>query len=267
MAGAAMATPSPMRRADHRSLYGFLYLKMHSSAACFHCSATLAECWQANPELAHILNDPATLRQSLETARNPQLMREMMRSTDRAMSNIESHPEVPQRPRNCIAHAPCCFLHDTTLHRILQGFNALRRMYSNIQQPLYETMQDSRGFGSPSAEGNSSNPSTSSPPQPASPNTAALPNPWARPAPQQQVCALTDETPAVDGKCTHHCSPTPSGRAPRYPSHPRARFGVLVDSAKAFTKAFTNAFTKAFTKAFTNACTPALTALVTTNPT
>merc|ERR1719181_2324730 len=64
---------------------------------------------EANPELGHILNDPALLRQSMEHARNPNLMREMMRNTDRAMSNIEMHPE---------------------------GFNILRRMYNTIQQPL-----------------------------------------------------------------------------------------------------------------------------------
>ena len=37
------------------------------------------------------------------------LMREQMRSQDRTMANIESHPE---------------------------GFNALRRMYENFQEPL-----------------------------------------------------------------------------------------------------------------------------------
>lgn len=42
----------------------------------------------------------------MEVARSPELMREMMRTTDRAMSNIESHPE---------------------------GFNMLRRMYHNVQ--------------------------------------------------------------------------------------------------------------------------------------
>ncbi|XP_042066341.1 ubiquitin domain-containing protein DSK2b-like [Salvia splendens] len=62
-----------------------------------------------NPELAHILNDPSVLRQTLEAARNPDLMREMMRNTDRAMSNIESSPE---------------------------GFNMLRRMYENVQEPF-----------------------------------------------------------------------------------------------------------------------------------
>lgn len=62
-----------------------------------------------NPDLAHILNDPGTLRQTLDAARNPELMREMMRNTDRAMSNIEASPE---------------------------GFNMLRRMYETVQEPL-----------------------------------------------------------------------------------------------------------------------------------
>ncbi|KAM2291871.1 hypothetical protein ACFXTI_026688 [Malus domestica] len=62
-----------------------------------------------NPELAHVLNDPSTLCQTLEAARNPELMLEMMRNTDRAMSNIEATPE---------------------------GFNMLRRMYENVQEPL-----------------------------------------------------------------------------------------------------------------------------------
>jgi ubiquilin len=62
-----------------------------------------------NPDLAQILNDPGTLRQTLDAARNPELMREMMRNTDRAMSNIEASPE---------------------------GFNMLRRMYETVQEPL-----------------------------------------------------------------------------------------------------------------------------------
>ncbi|GFP88964.1 ubiquitin domain-containing protein dsk2b [Phtheirospermum japonicum] len=62
-----------------------------------------------NPELGHVLNDSSILQQTLEAARNPELMREMMRNTDRAMSNIESSPE---------------------------GFNMLRRMYENVQEPF-----------------------------------------------------------------------------------------------------------------------------------
>ncbi|KAL8536287.1 hypothetical protein ACS0TY_011779 [Phlomoides rotata] len=71
-----------------------------------------------NPELAHVLNDPSILRQTLEAARNPELMREMMRNTDRAMSNIESSPE---------------------------GFNMLRRMYENVQEPFLNATTISGG--------------------------------------------------------------------------------------------------------------------------
>ncbi|RWW00148.1 hypothetical protein BHE74_00020667 [Ensete ventricosum] len=69
----------------------------------------LREIIDRNPDLAHVLNDPSTLRQTMEAARNPELMREMMRNTDRAMSNIESSPE---------------------------GFNMLRRMYETVQEPF-----------------------------------------------------------------------------------------------------------------------------------
>lgn len=63
-----------------------------------------------NPEMAHILNNPQLLRESLALATNPALMREQMRHSDRAMSNLEAHPE---------------------------GFNALRRMYENVQVRMW----------------------------------------------------------------------------------------------------------------------------------
>ncbi|XP_054809601.1 ubiquitin domain-containing protein DSK2b-like isoform X2 [Prosopis cineraria] len=127
----------------------------------------MREIMDRNPELAHILNDPSTLRQTLEAARNPEIMREMMRNTDRAMSNIESSPE---------------------------GFNMLRRMYANVQEPfLNATMMAGAGndISNPFAAlsgtqgGQASNRSTNfsstsseaiagSP----SPNTSPLPNPW-----------------------------------------------------------------------------------------
>jgi ubiquilin len=61
-----------------------------------------------NPDLAHIFNDPGTLQQTLDAARNPEQMREMMKNTDHAMSNIEASPE---------------------------GFNMLRHMYETVQEP------------------------------------------------------------------------------------------------------------------------------------
>ncbi|TYH29262.1 hypothetical protein ES288_A02G210400v1 [Gossypium darwinii] len=117
-----------------------------------------------NPELAHILNDPSVLRQTFEAARNPELMREVMRNTDRAMSNIESSPE---------------------------GFNMLRRMYETVQEPLLNatTMTGTTGNGGSNlfssllgtqggnqARDGSTNHSTSD--SGTTPNANPLPNPW-----------------------------------------------------------------------------------------
>ncbi|GMF41514.1 unnamed protein product [Phytophthora fragariaefolia] len=77
---------------------------------------------EQNPQLSHIMNDPELLRQSMEAMRNPAAMREMMRSQDTALRNIESHPE---------------------------GFNALRRMYHDVQEPL----MDAAASGAPAPRG------------------------------------------------------------------------------------------------------------------
>ncbi|KAK0580869.1 hypothetical protein LWI29_007276 [Acer saccharum] len=95
-----------------------------------------------NPELAHVLNDPGILRQSLEIARNPELMREMMRHTDRAMSNIESSPE---------------------------GFNMLRPLLGN------------QG-GVQARDASTNNPSATGSEALTAPNSNPLPNPWSNAA-------------------------------------------------------------------------------------
>ena len=69
---------------------------------------------EQNPQLREVLNDPETMRQHMQAMSNPALMNEMMRQQDRAMANIEAHP---------------------------QGFNALARMFSEVQQPLQEAQQ------------------------------------------------------------------------------------------------------------------------------
>ncbi|KAK3153193.1 hypothetical protein QOZ80_2BG0169080 [Eleusine coracana subsp. coracana] len=128
----------------------------------------LREIMDRNPDLAHVLNDPSVLRQTLEAARNPEIMREMMRNTDRAMSNIESSPE---------------------------GFNMLRRMYETVQEPFLNATTmggESNAASNPFAallgtQGSNqpSQPATNAP-APGSesttgtpvPNTNPLPNPW-----------------------------------------------------------------------------------------
>ena len=44
---------------------------------------------ERNPEISHMLNNPELMRHTMELARNPAMMQELMRSQDRAMSNLE----------------------------------------------------------------------------------------------------------------------------------------------------------------------------------
>eukprot|EP00262_Sarcandra_glabra_P021397 TRINITY_DN903_c0_g2_i1.p1 TRINITY_DN903_c0_g2~~TRINITY_DN903_c0_g2_i1.p1 ORF type:complete len:538 (+),score=90.90 TRINITY_DN903_c0_g2_i1:224-1837(+) len=142
-----------------------------------------------NPDLAHILNDPSTLRQTLEATRNPELMREMMRNTDRAMSNIESSPE---------------------------GFNMLRRMYETVQEPFlnatamagdngsdlgsnpFAALLSNQVAGQPRDQ--PLNPSTTGSETTGSavPNTNPLPNPWSNGGSAQTNTTRT--YPAGDGR-------------------------------------------------------------------
>ena len=77
--------------------------------------------------------------------RNPQAMREAMRHQDMAMSQLENHPE---------------------------GYNALRRMYEDVQEPMMQAQQQALNASTSNTNTNTSTPSSSSP------NTSALPNPW-----------------------------------------------------------------------------------------
>ncbi|ORE09937.1 hypothetical protein BCV72DRAFT_47483 [Rhizopus microsporus var. microsporus] len=117
---------------------------------------------EQNPEVGHLISDPSFLRQSIEMMRNPELMREMQRNNDRALSNIEAIPG---------------------------GFNHLRRMYSTIQEPMESAMSPAGLRSSEEAnERLARQLNVSSVPE-NSLNTQALPNPWAatpQQPPQQQ---------------------------------------------------------------------------------
>ena len=47
---------------------------------------------EANPEMESLLDDPQILTDMARAAQNPELMKEIMRNQDRALSNIESIP-------------------------------------------------------------------------------------------------------------------------------------------------------------------------------
>ncbi|NXI41719.1 UBQL1 protein, partial [Galbula dea] len=129
---------------------------------------------QRNPEISHMLNNPDIMRQTLELARNPAMMQEMMRNQDRALSNLESIPG---------------------------GYNALRRMYTDIQEPMLNAAQEQFG-GNPFAS-LVSNASTGGDSQPSrTENRDPLPNPWATQSSSQASTTSTSTSGESGGNST-----------------------------------------------------------------
>uniref|UniRef100_A0A5F4WLD2 Ubiquilin 1 n=1 Tax=Callithrix jacchus TaxID=9483 RepID=A0A5F4WLD2_CALJA len=139
---------------------------------------------QRNPEISHMLNNPDIMRQTLELARNPAMMQEMMRNQDRALSNLESIPG---------------------------GYNALRRMYTDIQEPMLSAAQEQFG-GNPFASlvSNTSSGEGSQPSR--TENRDPLPNPWA-PQTSQSSSASSGTVSTVGGTTGSAASGT-AGQTP-----------------------------------------------------
>ncbi|XP_068522492.1 ubiquilin-1 isoform X1 [Anas acuta] len=129
---------------------------------------------QRNPEISHMLNNPDIMRQTLELARNPAMMQEMMRNQDRALSNLESIPG---------------------------GYNALRRMYTDIQEPMLNAAQEQFG-GNPFASlvSNASSGGDSQPSR--TENRDPLPNPWAPQSSSQSSTTNTSNSGESGGSST-----------------------------------------------------------------
>lgn len=103
---------------------------------------------EKNPELRHALSDPSTLKSMLNAASNPTAYNEMLRGHDRAMSNLENIPE---------------------------GFSHLKKVYSTLQEPMYDALTPSRARTKSvytESSGNNANRMTTREP---------VPNPWAPP--------------------------------------------------------------------------------------
>lgn len=114
----------------------------------------MQELIERNPEINHMLNNPELLRQTMELARNPSMLQELMRSHDRAMSNLESIPG---------------------------GFNELQRMYRDIQEPMLNAATEQ--FGSNPFAGLTAGSNNAANPQQGTENREPLPNPWSATSP------------------------------------------------------------------------------------
>lgn len=127
----------------------------------------MQELMERNPEISHMLNNPELLRQTMELARNPSMLQELMRTHDRAISNLESIPG---------------------------GYNALQRMYRDIQEPMLSATADQFLRNPFAGLVDNSSPNN---PQQGRENTEPLPNPW---NPQRSnTNTNTSSTPAPGG--------------------------------------------------------------------
>ncbi|XP_070543254.1 ubiquilin-1-like [Ptychodera flava] len=144
---------------------------------------------ERNPEISHMLNNPELLRQTMELARNPSMMQEMMRSQDRALSNLESIPG---------------------------GYNALRRMYTDIQEPMLNAAQEGLGTNPFSALLNPEN--SDSTRQQGTENVEPLPNPWAPPSQRQQTSTTSTTTAATSTASSSTTTTTSSGSSSTQPT-------------------------------------------------
>uniref|UniRef100_A0A8D0G9W8 Ubiquilin-4 n=1 Tax=Sphenodon punctatus TaxID=8508 RepID=A0A8D0G9W8_SPHPU len=122
---------------------------------------------ERNPEISHMLNNPELMRQ------------EMMRNQDRALSNLESIPG---------------------------GYNALRRMYTDIQEPMFSAAREQFGNNPFSSLGGNSENSSSQPLR--TENREPLPNPWSPTPPASQTQAPSSEGSA--GLTASQSTPTVS---------------------------------------------------------
>merc|ERR1711957_1024251 len=73
---------------------------------------------EERPEIARMLDDPETIRQSMRMMSNPSLMREMTRNSDRALGNLDAMPG---------------------------GHQALLRAHEEYIDPLYNAMSSTNG--------------------------------------------------------------------------------------------------------------------------
>lgn len=144
-----LSNPETMRQVFDNPLVQSLMDNPDNVRMLVSANPQMQELMQRNPEISHMLNNPDILRQTMELARNPSMLQELMRSHDRALSNLESIPG---------------------------GHSALHRMYRDIQEPMIAAAQNHRNPFAALVD--NSNNSEIINPQQGQENRDPLPNPW-----------------------------------------------------------------------------------------
>ncbi|KRT80368.1 Ubiquitin, partial [Oryctes borbonicus] len=146
-----LGNPDLLRQVLDNPLVQRLMNDPENMRALIMSNPQMQELMERNPEINHMLNNPELLRQTMELARNPSMLQELMRSHDRAISNLESIPG---------------------------GYNALQRMYRDIQEPMLSAASEQFGRNPFSGLIDAANNSSGANPQQGTENREPLPNPW-----------------------------------------------------------------------------------------
>ncbi|XP_062821123.1 ubiquilin-4 [Anolis carolinensis] len=170
-----MSSPELLSQIVENPLVQSLMAQPEAMRALILANPQMQALMQRNPEISHMLHNPELMRQTMELARNPAMMQEMMRHQDRALSNLESVPG---------------------------GYSALRRMYTDTQEPLFSPPREQ--FGAPSFPGPAPNAEAPSAHPPRTENRDPLPDPWTTPAPPSSSSRGHGQAPPG------HVSPTVS---------------------------------------------------------
>ncbi|KAL7646691.1 UNVERIFIED_CONTAM: hypothetical protein RMT77_001944 [Armadillidium vulgare] len=179
-----LSNPDLMRQLMDNPLVRQLMNNPDYLRAVLTSNPQMQQLMERNPEISHMLNNPELLRQTMELARNPAMLQELMRTHDRALSNLESIPG---------------------------GYSALQRMYRDIQEPMLNATQElgSNPFASLFNNRNNSNTDST---QTGRENSDPLPNPWAASRPSSTTTnTTTSSTPATTSSSTTTSSTATSG--------------------------------------------------------
>ncbi|RMX38963.1 hypothetical protein pdam_00022506 [Pocillopora damicornis] len=160
----------------------------------------------SNPEMLRQMMDNPMVQSMMS---NPDLIRQMILSNPQMQQIIERNPEISH-----ILNNP-----DLMRQSLPGGFNALQRMYTDIQEPMLNATQEQLQraqnnpfaalFGGTSASGVTSNQSSN--PQQGTENTSPLPNPWsATPQPSQPLVPQTSTPSSASMATTTPVSSNPA---------------------------------------------------------
>lgn len=165
-----LSNPETMRQVLDNPLVQSLMNDPENMRALVTANPQMQELMQRNPEISHMLNNPELLRQTMELARNPSMLQELMRSHDRALSNLESIPG---------------------------GYSALRRMYRDIQEPMLAAAANERNPFAALVENNGADNIPN--PQQGQENRDPLPNPWSNDQGENSTASPSPTLPSAGG--------------------------------------------------------------------